>query len=147
MSQVTYSSAVGLIMYAIKCTLPDVAFALSMVSRYHGNPSKAQWIAVKNILKYLRSTKDSVRVLGVNDDLKVNGYSDANFQTDRDNFRSQSGWVFTLNGRVVTWKSSTQEMVTDSTYESEYIAMSEASIEAIWLKKFIRYLGVVPAIK
>jgi len=134
-------------MYAMTCTRPDVAFALSMVSRYQANPGKAHWTAVKNILKYLRRTKDWVLTLGGSDDLRVVGYSDASFQTDRDNFRSQSGWVFTLNGGAISWKSSKQETVADSTCESEYIAASEAAKEAIWLKNFIGDLGVVPAIK
>ena len=101
MSRVAYASTVGSIMYAMTCTRPDVAFVLSMVSRYQGNPGKAHWIAVKNILKYLRRTKEWFLVLGGSDDLKVRGYSDAGFQTDRDNYRSQSGWVFTLNGGAV----------------------------------------------
>ena len=147
MSRIPYASAVGSIMYAMTCTRPDVSFALSMVSRYQGNPGKAHWVAVKNILKYLRRTKDWVLVLGGCDTLRVTGYSDASFQTDRDNFRSQSGWVFTLNGGAVTWKSSKQDTVADSTCESEYIAVSEASKEAIWLKNFIGDLGVVPTIK
>jgi len=147
MSRIPYASAVGSIMYAMTCTRPDVSFALSMVSRYQGNPGKAHWVAVKNILKYLRRTKDWVLVLGGCDTLRVTGYSDASFQTDRDNFRSQSGWVFTLNGGAVTWKSSKQDTVADSTCESEYIAVSEASKEAIWLKNFIEDLGVVPTIK
>ena len=58
MSRIPYASAVGSIMYAMTCTRPDVAFALSMVSRYQENPGKAHWTAVKNILKYLRRTKD-----------------------------------------------------------------------------------------
>ena len=79
--------------------------------------------------------------------MRVEGYSDASFQTDRDNFHSHSGWVFILNGGAITWKSSKQEIVVDSTCESEYIAASEAAKEAIWLKNFIGDLGVVPAIK
>ena len=147
MIQVPYAFAVGSIMYAMTCTRPDVAFALSTVSRYQGNPGRAHWIAVKNILKYLRRTKEWFLVLGGSDDLKVRGYSDASFQTDRDNYHSQSGWVFTLNGGAVTWKSSKQETVADSTCESEYISASEALKEAIWLKNFIGDLGVVPTIK
>ena len=73
------------------CTPPDVAFALSMVSRYQGNPGKAHWTAEKNILKYLRRTKDWILTLVGSDELRVVGYSNANFQTDRDNFRSQLG--------------------------------------------------------
>ncbi|KAI3513141.1 hypothetical protein L1887_20467 [Cichorium endivia] len=147
MSRVPYASAVGSIMYAMTCTHPDVSFALSMVSRFQGNPGKEHWIAVKNILKYLRRTKNMVLVLGGSEDLKVKGYTDASFQTDRDSGRSQSGWVFLLNGGAVTWKSSKQETVADSTCESEYIAASEASKEAAWLKNFIGDLGVVPSIQ
>ena len=91
MSQLPYASAVGSIMYAMTCTRPDVAFALSMVSRYQGNPGKAHWTAVKNILKYLRRTKDWILTLGGSDDLRVTGYCDASFQTDIDNLRSYSG--------------------------------------------------------
>lgn len=79
--------------------------------------------------------------------MRVEGYSDASFQTYRDNFRSQSGWVFILNGGAITWKSSKKEAVADSTCESEYIAASEAAKEEIWQKNFIGDLGVVPAIK
>ena len=79
MSQIPYASAVGSIMYAMTCTRPDVAFALSMVSRYQGNPGKAHWTAVNNILKYLQRTKDWVLTLGGSDDLRVVGYNDASF--------------------------------------------------------------------
>ena len=118
-----------------------------MVNRYKGNPGRAHQIAVENILKYMRRTKDWLLTLGGSDDLRVIGYCYADFQTDRDNLRSHSGWVFTLNGGAVTWKSSKQQTVDDSTCESEYITASEASKEAIWLKKFIGDLGVVPSIK
>ena len=73
-------------------------------------------MAVKNILKYLRRTKDVFLIYG-DGDLIVEGYSDANFQSDRDDSKSQSGYLFTLNGGVVGWKSSKQEMTTDSTTE------------------------------
>ena len=102
-------------------------------------------MAVKNILKYLRRTKDVFLIYG-DGDLIVNGYSDASFQSDRDDSKSQSGYVFTLNSGAVSWKSSKQETIIDSTTESEYIATSEAAKEAGWIKKFITELGVVPSI-
>ena len=79
MSQVPCAFVVGSIMYVMTCTRPDVASALSMVSRYQGNPGRAHWTTVKNILKYLRRTKDWVLTLGGNDDLRVTGYSDTSF--------------------------------------------------------------------
>ncbi|TLX69409.1 Ty1/Copia family ribonuclease HI [Labilibacter sediminis] len=147
MSRVPYASAIGSIMYAMTCTRPDVAYALSMVSRYQGNPGESHWTAVKNILKYLRRTKDMFLLYGGKEELKVEGYCDASFQTDRDDCCSQTGWVFMLNGGAVSWKSSKQKTVADSTCESEYIAASKAAKEATWMQNFIGDLGVVPNIK
>jgi hypothetical protein len=146
MSHIPYASAIGSIMYAMICTRPDVSYALSMTSRYQANPGEAHWIAVKNILKYLRRTKEMFLVYGGKDELCVKGYSDASFQSDRDDCSSQSGFVFTLNGGAVTWRSSKQSTIADSTTESEYIAINEAAKEAMWIRKFIGDLGVVPTI-
>ena len=58
-------------MYAMLCTRPDVSYALSMTSRYQSNPGESHWIAVKNILKYLRRTKEYFLIYGGNDELAV----------------------------------------------------------------------------
>ncbi|KAL0283870.1 UNVERIFIED_CONTAM: Secreted RxLR effector protein, partial [Sesamum radiatum] len=63
-----------------------------------------------------------------------------------DDAKSQSGFVFKLNGGVVAWKSSKQDTTTDSTIEAEYIVASEAAKEAVWMKNDIQELGVVPSI-
>ena len=145
MSKIPYASAIGSIMYAMICTRPDVSYALSITSRYQSNPGEDHWGAVKNILKYLRRTKDMFLVYGGND-LQVIGYTDASFQSDKDDCKSQSGYVFLLCGGAVSWKSFKQETTADSTTEAEYIAASEAAKEAVWIKKFITELGVVPSI-
>ena len=51
--------------------------------------------------------------------------------------KSQLSYVFTLNGGVVSWKSSKQETTTDSTSESECIAAFEVAKEAVWIRKLI----------
>ncbi|KAJ9550227.1 hypothetical protein OSB04_014272 [Centaurea solstitialis] len=68
------------------------------------------------------------------------------FQTDRDDFRSQSGYVFTLNGGAISWKSSKQDTIADSTTEAEYIAACDAAKEAVWLRNFLLDLRVVASI-
>ena len=136
MSRIPYASATGSIMYAMLCTRPDVSYALSVTSRYQADPGMGHWVAVKNILKYLRKTKDMFLIYG-DGPLQVNGYTDASFQSDKDDCKSQSGYIFTLCGGAVSWKSSKQETTADSTTESEYIAASEAAKEAVWIKKFI----------
>ncbi|KAK8619730.1 hypothetical protein V6N13_136010 [Hibiscus sabdariffa] len=90
MSQIPYASAIGSIMYAMICTQPGLSYALSMTSRYQANPGEGHWTVVKNILKYLRRTKDIFLVYGGEEELRIKGYTDASFQTDKDDSRSQS---------------------------------------------------------
>ncbi|PNX87842.1 retrotransposon protein putative Ty1-copia subclass, partial [Trifolium pratense] len=125
MSRVPYASAVGAIMYTMTCTRPDVAYALGVTSRYQANPGEEHWKVVKTILKYLRRTKDQFLIYG-NSELSLKGYTDASFASDKDDSKSISGYVFTLNGGAISWKSSKQATVADSTTEAEYIAASEA---------------------
>nr|GFB02301.1 hypothetical protein [Tanacetum cinerariifolium] len=111
------------------------------------SPGEAHWTAVKNILKYLRRTKDMFRVYGGNSDaeLQVKCYCDAGFETDRDDTKSQIGYVFTLNRGAVLWKSSKQSTTAQHVAEAEYIAAAEAVKEAVWIRKFIDELGIVPS--
>src|SRR3954466_14041732 len=108
MDKIPYASAIGSIMYAMVCTRPGVSYALSATSRYQANPGESHLTTVKRTLHYLRRTKDMFLVYGGEDELIVKGYTDASFQTDRDDFRPQSGYVFILNGGAVSWKSSKQ---------------------------------------
>ena len=105
-------------------TLATVSHALSMCSRYQADPSEGHWMVVKIILKYLRRTKDAFLIYG-DGELEVTGYTDASFQTDKDDSKSQSGYIFCLNNGAVSWKSSKQETVADSTTEAEYIAAAK----------------------
>ncbi|KAL0405841.1 UNVERIFIED_CONTAM: hypothetical protein Slati_3898000 [Sesamum latifolium] len=79
-------------------------------------------------------------------ELILDGYSDASFQSDDDDAKSQSDFIFKLNGGVVGWKSFSQDTTSDSTTEAEYIAALEAAKEAVWMKNYIQELGVVPNI-
>ncbi|GJS78240.1 retrotransposon protein, putative, ty1-copia subclass [Tanacetum coccineum] len=107
MSRVPYASAIGSIMYAMTYTRPDVSFALSMFLVYGGEEK-----------------------------LRVTSCCDASWQTDKDDSRSLSGWVFLLNRGAVTWKSSKKDTVADSTYESEYIATCRFNLRRISLTEF-----------
>ncbi|KAL0534572.1 hypothetical protein IC582_028863 [Cucumis melo] len=142
MSNIPYASAVGSLMYTMLCTRPDICYSVGMVSRYQSNPGHNHWTAVKNILKYLRRTKDYMLVY-VSKDLILTGYTDSDFQSNKDARKSTSGSVFTVNGGAVVWRSIKQLCIPDSTMEAEYVATCEVAKEAVWHKKFLIDLEVV----
>ncbi|KAK8548051.1 hypothetical protein V6N12_060978 [Hibiscus sabdariffa] len=111
MSQIPYASAIRSIMYAMICTRPDLSYSLSMTSRYQENPGE--------------------------EELGIKGYTDASFQTDKDDSRSQSNFIFCLNGVAMSWKSSKQDTIAYSTTYAEYVAANEVAKETVWIKKFI----------
>jgi hypothetical protein len=84
-------------------------------------------------------------VYGGDQELIIKGYVDASFDTDPDDSKSQTGYVYILNGGAVSWCSSKQRVVAYSTCEAEYIAASEAAKEGVWMKQFMTDLGVVPS--
>ncbi|GJW48301.1 retrotransposon protein, putative, ty1-copia subclass [Tanacetum coccineum] len=128
MQNVPYASAVGSIMYAVRCTRPDVE-----------NSGEIYWTAVKNILKYLPNTKDTFLVYGgdIKRELRVSCYTNAGYLTDVDDLKSQTRYVFVLNGGDVDRKSTKQSIFPTSSTEAEYIVASNASKKAIWVRKFI----------
>ena len=83
MRHIAYASAVDSLMYAMLCTRPDICYAVGIVSRYQSNPGRTHWTAVKNILKYLRRTRDYMLMYDAKD-LILTGYTDSNFHTDID---------------------------------------------------------------
>jgi hypothetical protein len=82
------------------------SYAHSVTTRYQSDPGEGHWTAVKNVFKYLRKTKGMLLVYGGDEEIVVTGCTDASFQTDQDDSKSQSGYVFTINGGAVSWKSS-----------------------------------------
>ncbi len=135
--RVKYQFAVGSLMYLMLGTRPDLAFAVSQVSRYSANPTDAHWTAVQKIFRYIKHTKD-LRLAFKGGDLL--GYTDASYAQDADR-RSVGGYVFKLGGAAISWSSKRQATVSLSTCESEYIAQSEAAKEAIWLQRLLKELG------
>ena len=142
MRRIPYALAVGSLMYFMLCTRPDICYVVGIVSRYQSNPRMGHWIAVKHILKYLRRTRDYMLVYS-GGNLNSIGYTDSDFQSDKDSRKSTSGSIFTLGGRVVVWRSIIQSSIVDSTMEAEYIATCETVKESVWLKNFYTDLEVV----
>ena len=143
MASIPYREAIGSLIYAATTCRPDIAYAVSQVAQYCENPGKPHWEAVKRILAYLSITPDyGLRFDGaIQESLTLHGFTDSDYAGDCDNRRSTSGYVFTLNGGPIAWSSRRQDCVATSTTEAEYIAASEATKEAVWLRRLITQLG------
>ncbi|XP_075504397.1 secreted RxLR effector protein 161-like [Primulina tabacum] len=135
-SQLEYSKIIGSLMYLMNCTRPDIAYAVNKLSRFTNNPGNDHWKALIRVLKYLRYTLNYVlqytRFPAV-----LEGYSDANWISDTNDSKSTSGYVFTIGGGAISWKSSKQTCIARSTMESEFIALDKAGEEAEWLRNFL----------
>ena len=140
MSRVPYSSAVGSLMYAMICTRPDLAYAVSMVSRYMANPGKEHWKAVQWVFRYLSGTRYHCLCFGTSRD-GVQGYVDSDYGGDMDGRRSLTGYVFTMGSCAISWKAVLQPTVALSATEAEYMAVTEGFKEAIWLKGLFNSLS------
>jgi hypothetical protein len=145
MAGVPYRNAVGSLMYVMVGTRPDIAAAVSAVSRYMSDPGPQHWTAVKRILRYLRGTADWALCLGGTDrGVQLSGYCDADWAGDLDERRSTPGYTFSLGRGSISWASKKQPTVALSSTEAEYMAASNAAREAVWLRQLLTELGFAP---
>lgn len=105
------------------------------------NPIKEHWLGVKWWLRYIKGTVNTKLCYKRSDDFKIVGYCDADFAADPDRRRSITGLVFTLGGNTIRWKSGLQRVVALSTTESEYMSLTKAVKEAVWLKGLLEEFG------
>jgi hypothetical protein len=141
MQNVPYRSAVGAVMYLMVGTRPDLAAAVGVLSQFAADPCLTHWQALKRVLRYLQATPTHGIRFSNSDDGNPVGYSDADWAGDIETRRSTSGYVFVLNGSCISWRSKKQRTVALSSTEAEYMALSEATQEAVWLKSFLQELG------
>ena len=129
MSHFPYANAVNSIMYAMICTRPDLAYAVSMVSRFISNPGKEHWQELKQILRYIKgTTKKDLVYSGArnkcNDHNMVKGFVDSDFACCIDTKKPLTRYVFIVYGIAINQKATLQKVVALSTTQAEYISMT-----------------------
>lgn len=128
-------------MYSMIGTRPDLAHSVGVVCRFMSKPLKEHWQAVKWILRYIGGTLDRKLCYKNEGELVLEGYCDSDYAADKETRRSTSGVVFTFGGNTISWKSSLQKVVALSSTEAEYMALTDAANEAVWLKGLVSELG------
>lgn len=136
MSQPEYARIIGSLIYLMNCMRPDIAYAVHRLSRYTHNPSRDHWTTVVRVLRYLKGTINiGIHYTGYPSVPK--GFCDANWITCNDEINSTSGYLFTLGGGTISWRSTKQTCKARSTMESEFIALELAGGEAEWVRNIL----------
>jgi transposase InsO family protein len=139
-----YSQAVGALLYIAHVTRPDLAVAVSLLARHMAAPTERHWGQLKTLLRYVKGTE----ALGIQfgggsgEGCALQAWCDADWAGCKDTRRSRSGFIFTLYGGAVSWRSKLQPVVATSTAEAEYIAAAAAAREAAWVLRTCGDLGL-----
>ena len=132
-----YQSRAGSLLRAAIGTRPDIAEAVSTMSKFNKEPNQAHLTAVKRVLGYLNGTALGI-VYGSTSEPRLAGFADATaYPGDQDDRRSTTGNMLLLSEAPVSWFSQRQKTVAMSTTEAEHMALSSATQEAIWLRRLL----------
>ena len=140
-----YQSIVGSrsLVWLLLCTRPDLAFTVSMLSKFSSTPTTEHLSAATYTLRYLRHMANlAIQYYSSDSEATIPaGYTDSDIAEDPDDRKSTSGYVFMLAGGAITWCARKQPLVAFSTVEAEYIRASDAAKEAIWVRSlYVRIL-------
>jgi hypothetical protein len=151
MADKPYRQLCGALLWIARMTRPDISYAVRNVCAYAHCPGPRHWQAAMRILKYLKGTADytlpyrGVKDSDSKDKFKISGYCDADWGNDLDTRRSITGYVTLVNDNPVSWTSSRQRCVAQSTTEAEYISLSEVAKEVYWLRSLLA--SIVPTVE
>lgn len=134
--KIGYQELIGALLYLAGATRPDIAFAVNFLSRFNKQHSENHEVAIKRVLRYLRGTSNMKLRYTKSGDMemtKMHAYSDADWGSDINERRSCSGLVVIMSNGAISWASKRQPIVALSSTEAEYIALSNATKEILWL--------------
>ena len=130
-----YSQIIGSLLHLTNFSRPDIAYAAGRLGKYTHNLDHSHWTALEWVFKYLKGTIN-YGIHYTKFPAIIEGYSDANWISDSDETKSTTGYVFTLGGGAISWKSAKQSIISRSTMEAEIIALDTATAEAKFIKNF-----------
>ena len=138
-----YQCIIGSLTYAAIATRPDITFSVGMLSQYMSNPGEEHFRGIKRVLRYLRGTTDFGLEFKAQDNMKINlhGYADADWAGDVSTRKSTTGYLFQIGNGTVSWKTRRQSIVALSSTEAEYVSLSYAAQETIWMRNLLESIG------
>lgn len=136
--QTTYREIIGSLMYCATMTRPDITYAVSMLSQFLKTPRTTHLKAAKCVLCYLSGTRDLKLLLGGNS--SVAGFSDTDWASHL-HCHLISGFAYFVGLGAVSWSVKKQPIITLSSTEAEYITLTHAAKDIIWIHKLLTDLS------
>jgi len=137
-----YREAVGCLNYIATITRPDISYVVGILARYGNDPQELHWKAVKRVMKYLKGTINISLCFRKESSDGLVGYCDSDYAGELEERKSTSGYVFLLHDGPIAWSSSLQRVTALSSSEAEYMSMSEALKEILWLRMLMESFGL-----
>lgn len=134
-SHMPYQQLIGSLMYLSVLTRPDISYSISFLSQFNNCHTKEHWEYAKRVLKYLKRTKCYGIKYCKEGNSEIIGYVDADWASNSVDRRSYTGMCFLLSDGAISWECRKQKCVALSSTESEYMGLSEACREALYLKE------------
>lgn len=138
-----YQKFIGCLLYVSINSRPDISASVSILARRVSRPTKGDWNELKRVVKYLKGTinlKLTLSRVEQNNEIFF-GYADADWAENKDDRKSNSGYIFKVFGGAVSWCCRKQSCVALSSTEAEFIALAEACQEAIWIIRLLSDLN------
>lgn len=141
MSQYPYQNLIGALMYLAVSTRPDIAYIVNYLCQFNTNYDVQHWKAAKRVLRYLKGTS-TFGLMYDRTGVPLFGVVDADWGANTIDRRSYSGFAFILAGAPITREARKRRTVALSSIEAEYLALSEATKEAMYLRNVVNNVGV-----
>ncbi|XP_070665947.1 secreted RxLR effector protein 161-like [Malus domestica] len=143
--EVPYLSAIGALLYLAQYTRLDISFSVNLLAKYSNAPTRRYWTGVKDIFRCFKGTTDlglffpykslsDVAPPAFRVDSRLVSYADARYLSDPHKAHSQTGYVFTVGGTSISWRSTKRTLVATSSNHAEILALHEATRECLWLR-------------
>lgn len=138
-----YRELIGRLLYLSVNTRPDISACVSILSRKVSCPTQTEWVEVRRVLRYLKMTSQyRLRLGNKKDPHSLIGFADADWAEDPTDRKSTSGYVFQFNGATISWASRKQSLVALSSTEAEFISLTEACQEMVWIEVLLEDMNV-----
>mgnify|MGYP001810966029 CR=1 FL=1 len=136
-----YRSLVGSLQYFAQSLRPDVAYAANCLAQASNQPRQRHWKAALYALRYLKGTAQLCVHYSAAKGSQLVCYSDSDYAGCHGSRKSTSGVMCMLAGGPISWKSKKQSVVTLSTTEAEFRALTSAVTECMWLRSLLAEFG------